>query len=66
MVAYKPSERPTFDEILKHPFLKDVINLTQDEENEIREELEILFTTEIINSQGETYEYNEKVINDEH
>ena len=66
MVAYEPDERPTFDEILKHPFLKDVINLTPEEENKIREELEILFTTEIINSQGETYEYNESVINNEH
>ena len=65
MVAYEPDERPTFDEILKHPFLKDVINLTPDEENEIRKELEILFTKKIINSEGETYEDNEKVIKDE-
>ena len=65
IMALKPSERPKFDEILDHPFLKDVINLTPDEENEIRQELEILFNTEIINSEGETYEYNESIINDE-
>ena len=65
MIAYEPSERPKFDEILDHPFLKDVINLTPNEENEIRQELEILFNTEIINSEGETYEYNESIINDE-
>ena len=24
MISYEPSERPTFDEILNHPFLKDM------------------------------------------
>ena len=43
MVAYKPGERPTFDDILNHPFLKDVKELTPEEEVKIREELEELY-----------------------
>ena len=39
MVAYDPGERPTFDEILNDAWLKDVSNLTEDEEKEIKKEL---------------------------
>ena len=66
MVAYKPSERPTFDEILKHPFLKDVKDLTKEEEDKIKKELENLFNKYIIYAEEEKYEENENIIKDEH
>ncbi len=66
MVAYEPSERPTFDEILSHPFLKDMKELTQKEEDQIRDELEKLFNKNIIFTAGERYEENENTINNEH
>ena len=36
MVAFEPGERPTFDEILNSAWLKEVSNLSQDEENKIK------------------------------
>ena len=39
MVAYNPKERPTFEEILNSAWLKDVNNLTEEEENKIKDEL---------------------------
>ena len=36
MVAFEPGERPTFDEILNNDWLKEVSNLSQDEENKIK------------------------------
>ena len=39
MVAYKQEERPSFEEILNHPWFNEVNNLTQDQENEIKNEL---------------------------
>ena len=39
MVAYKQEERPSFEEILNHPWFNEVNNLTQNQENEIKNEL---------------------------
>ena len=39
MVAHNPKERPTFEEILNSAWLKDVSNLTEEEENKIKDEL---------------------------
>ena len=39
MVAHNPEERPTFDEILNSAWLKEVSNLTEDEETKIKNEL---------------------------
>ena len=39
MVAHNPKERPTFEEILNSAWLKEVSNLTEDEENKIKDEL---------------------------
>ena len=39
MVAHNPEERPSFDEILSSAWLKEVSNLTEDEENKIKSEL---------------------------
>ena len=39
MVAHNPEERPTFDEILNSAWLKEVSNLTEDEEKKIKKEL---------------------------
>ena len=66
MVAYDPSKRPTFDEILNHPFLKDVKELTPKEEDQIKKELEKLFNDHIIYTPEERYEENENTINNEH
>ena len=65
MVAYDPKERPSFGKILDHPFLKDVKDLTQEEENQIKNELENLFNNHIKN-QVPIYLSNESVINNEH
>ena len=45
MVAFEPGERPTFDEILNNVWLKEVSNLTQDEENKIKKELKKKYAT---------------------
>ena len=66
MVAYDPSKRPTFDEILNHPFLKDVKEITPKEEDQIKKELEKLFNDHIIYTPEERYEENENTINNEH
>ena len=39
MVAHNPKERPTFEEILNSAWLKDLSNLTEEEENKIKDEL---------------------------
>ena len=44
MVAFEPGERPTFEEILNSAWLKDVSNLTQDEEDKIKKELDGKYT----------------------
>ena len=66
MVAYEPRKRPTFDEILNHPFLKDMKELTSKEEDQIKKELEELFTGDIINTPEERYKKNEETIENEH
>ncbi len=66
MVAYEPNKRPTFDEILNHPFLKDMKELTPKEEDQIKNELENLFIDYIIYTSEERYEENEKTIKNEH
>ena len=66
MVAYEPNKRPTFDEILNHPFLKDMKELTPKEEDQIKNELENLFIDYIIYTPEERYEENENTINNEH
>ena len=66
MVAYEPNKRQTFHEILNHPFLKDVKELTPKEEDQIKNELENLFIDYIIYTPEERYEENENTINNEH
>jgi len=40
MVAYNPDKRPTLEQILNSDWLKEVSNLTEDEEKKIKKELE--------------------------
>ena len=39
MVSYNPNERPNIEEILKHPWMEEIINSNQDELNLLEEEL---------------------------
>ena len=39
MVAHNPEERPSFDEILNSAWLKEVSNLTEDEEKKIKKRI---------------------------
>ena len=43
MIAYNPDERPSFNEILKHPWFDEVSNLSQEEEEQIKKELEEIY-----------------------
>ncbi len=63
MVAYKQEERPSFEEILNHPWFNEVNNLTQDKENEIKKELKGIH--DIIKQGDEVFLSIESKINEE-
>ena len=63
MVAYNQNERPTIEEILAHAWFKEVNNLTEDQENEIRKELKEIH--DIIKQGDEIVLSIESLINDE-
>ena len=39
MVAFNPSERPSIEDILNNEWLKEINNLTQEEENKLEKEV---------------------------
>ena len=43
MIAYNPENRPSIEKIFKSNWLKEINNLSQDEENEINKELDEIF-----------------------
>ena len=45
MVSFKPEERPTLDKILNNAWLKEVSNLTQQQDDEIKKELKAKYDT---------------------
>jgi len=65
MASHKPKKRPTFKEILDHPFLKEVKNLTKEQEAQIKKELEDLYNNHIKND-SIIYKSNDDIINNEH
>ena len=65
MVSHKPKKRPTFKEILEHPFLKEVNNLTKEQEIQIKKELEDLYNNHI-KKVTKVYKSNDDIINNEH
>ncbi len=65
MVSHKPKKRPTFEEILNHPFLKEVNNLTKEQEIQIKKELEDLYNNHI-KKVVKVYKSNDDIINNEH
>ena len=65
MVSHKPKKRPTFKEILEHPFLKEVNNVTKEQEIQIKKELEDLYNNHI-KKVTKVYKSNDDIINNEH
>ena len=43
MIAYHPDERPSCDEILNHPWFDEVTNLSKEEEEQIKKEIEKIY-----------------------
>ena len=62
MVSFKPEERPTLDKILNNAWLKEVSNLTQLQDDEIKKELKAKYDT----LKSEKEKNIEKKVKEEH
>ena len=62
MVSFKPEERPTLDKILNNAWLKEVSNLTQLQDDEIKKELKAKYNT----LKSEKEKNIEKKVKEEH
>ena len=65
MVAYDPKERPSIDDILNGPWMKEINNLNEEEYEKLEQEvLELLSKIKyIINKKNETFEIKENANN---
>ena len=62
MINPNPDERPKLDKILESNWLKEVINLSKEEEDKLNEQLDLLHDNIItVNSHKYEYDINEKI-----